>query len=57
MYLLNTGIDRTEVMSQQHFYRTGFIKVTRKDVTNCNTCYNTQNGQKKHGRLLVKEDE
>ena len=38
MYLINPGIDRTEVMMCQYLYWTNIIYAVQKEVTNCDTC-------------------
>ena len=57
MYLLNPGMDRTEVMTRQHFYWNDIRKSVREEVTNCDTYQCTKWSNIKYGKLPPKEAE
>ena len=46
MYLLNLGMDRTEVMIRQHLYWTNIRYAVWKEVANCDTCQRTKRSNK-----------
>ena len=57
MYLLHTGMNRTEAMIRQHLYCPGIINSVRKEVSNCDTCQRTKRLNIKYGKLTDKEAE
>ena len=57
MYLLHTGMDRTESMIRQHFYWPGIREAVQKEVMVCDTWQHTKWSTKKYGKLPAELEE
>ena len=57
LYLLHSGMDRTEAIVHQHVYFPGIIHATRRELTNCNTSQRTKQSNIKYCKLPAKESE
>ena len=54
MYLIHSGINRTETIIRKHLYWYGIIKDVQKEVICCNTCQRTKWSDIKYGKLPAK---
>ena len=57
MYILCTGIDRTEGMIFQYLYWTGIRNAVWKEVNNCDTCQRMKRLNIEYGQLISKKAE
>ena len=57
MYILCTGIDRTEGMIFQYLYWTGIRNAVWKEVNNCDTCQHKKRSNIIYDELPAKEAE
>ena len=54
MYLLHSGMDRTEAIIYQHLYWPDTIDSVHKKGSNYDTCQRTKLSNKKYGKLPAK---
>ena len=56
MYLIHTGMGRTEAIIYQHLYCPDIIDAVRKEGSNCDSCQRKKHSNKKEGKLPANLD-